>query len=198
MALMRRLLALLVLLGLVVAAPIALWLLGRDLLPSSVPTVTQAWDALITQDTGQLFMGVLVVIGFVAWAVFAFSVLVEFAAAVAGLRGGGTRAARLRRRMLRIPLVGSAQGAAAALPGGAGGVIRAPEGYLAPDTARAGQVPVHGDVAGDDDVGFRHGGLRGKLSVFSRQWSVKRAVSSQLSARRKKMGFGICKDYSSF
>ena len=36
MALMRRLLALLVLLALVVAAPIALWLLGRDLLPSSV------------------------------------------------------------------------------------------------------------------------------------------------------------------
>ena len=115
MALMRRLLALLVLLGLVVAAPIALWLLGRDLLPSSVPTVTQAWDALTTQDTGQLFMGVLVVIGFVAWAVFAFSVLVEFAAAVAGLRGGGTRAARLRGRMLRIPMLGSAQGAAAAL-----------------------------------------------------------------------------------
>lgn len=117
MALMRRLLALLVLLALVVAAPIALWLLGRDLLPSSVPTAAQAWDALTTQDTGQLFMGVLVLIGFVAWAVFAFSVLVEFAAAVAGLRGGGTRTVRLRRRMLRMPLVGSAQGAAAALVG---------------------------------------------------------------------------------
>ena len=115
MALTRRLLALLILLALTVAAPIALWLLGRDLLPSSIPTPAQAWDALTTQDTGQLFMGALVVIGFVAWAVFAFSVLVEFAAALVGLRGGGARTARLRRHMLRMPLVGSAQGAAAAL-----------------------------------------------------------------------------------
>jgi hypothetical protein len=43
------------------------------------------------------------------------------------------------------------QGAATALPGGAGGVVCAPEGNVIPGAARARQIPVHGDIAGDDD-----------------------------------------------
>ena len=115
--LLRRLSALLILLALVVGAPIALWAWGRPLLPDSLPSPAQAWDSLTSQDTGALFMGALVVVGWVAWVLFAVSVLIELVAAVAGLRGGGRVVKALRRRLRHVPVLGGAQTAAAALIG---------------------------------------------------------------------------------
>src|SRR5689334_7312435 len=117
MTLLRRLAALLILLALMVAAPIALWAWGRPLLPNSLPSPAQAWHSLTSQDTGALFMGALVVVGWVAWALFAASVLIELAAAIAGLRGGGRAIHSLRGWLRQVPVLGGAQTAAAALIG---------------------------------------------------------------------------------
>lgn len=117
MNLLRRLTALLILLALMVAAPIALWAWGRPLLPDSLPSPAQAWDSLTSQDTGALFMGALVVVGWVAWALFAVSVLIELAAVLAGLRGGGRAIRALRGWLRHLPVLGGAQTAAGALIG---------------------------------------------------------------------------------
>lgn len=45
-------------------------------------------------------------------------------------------------------------GTAATLPGGAISVIHSPKGDVDPGTARARQVPIHGDVAGYDENSF--------------------------------------------
>lgn len=82
--LMRRATALITLLALVVGAPYLLWVLGRGLLPDQVPGISQVWDSLTSRDTGALFMGALVLVGFIAWAIFTLCVLVDIAGRVAG------------------------------------------------------------------------------------------------------------------
>ena len=83
-SLMRRAAALITLLALVVGAPYLLWVLGRGLLPDQVPGISQVWDSLTSRDTGALFMGALVLVGFIAWAIFTLCVLVDIAGRVAG------------------------------------------------------------------------------------------------------------------
>src|SRR6478609_8448349 len=102
--LLRSLSALVVLLAVVVGAPIALWVLGRDLLPAGVPSVGEVWDGLTSRDTGAVFLGLLVVVGFIAWTVFTGCVVLEIAALLVG-----------RRRAWRIPLLRVPQSAATAL-----------------------------------------------------------------------------------
>ena len=55
--LLRSLSALVVLVAVVVGAPIALWVLGRDLLPAGVPSLGEVWDGLTSRDTGGVFLG---------------------------------------------------------------------------------------------------------------------------------------------
>src|SRR5690349_992917 len=147
--LLRRLSALSVLLALVAAAPIALWTWGRPLLPDSLPSASQAWDALTTQDTGALFMGALVVVGWVAWALFTFSVLIELIAAITSLRGGGHAIRALRGRVERLPLVGGSQTAAAALIGAilAGTLLVQSPAASATPSSRAGLAPLQHRVS---------------------------------------------------
>ena len=102
--LLRALAALIVLVAVVVGAPIALWVLGRGLLPAGVPSLAEVWDGLTSRDTGGVFLGLLVVIGFIAWAVFTVCVVLEIAALLTG-----------RRRAWRIPLLRVPQSAATAL-----------------------------------------------------------------------------------
>ena len=83
----RRLFAAILLLGIVVGAPIALWVFGRDLLPDHVPSRTEVGAFFTQRDTGALFLGALVLIGIVAWLIFTISVLIELAALMAGRRG---------------------------------------------------------------------------------------------------------------
>lgn len=97
MRILRSLVALLVLLGLVVGAPILLWRMGSGLLPHEIPTLTEIWDTLTSRDTGQVFMGALVVIGFLAWAVFTVCVLTEIGARLTGRRSAP------QIRWLRVP-----------------------------------------------------------------------------------------------
>ena len=102
--LLRALAALIVLVAVLVGAPIALWVLGRGLLPAGVPSLAEVWDGLTSRDTGGVFLGLLVVIGFIAWAVFTVCVVLEIAALLTG-----------RRRAWRIPLLRVPQSAATAL-----------------------------------------------------------------------------------
>jgi nucleoid-associated protein YgaU len=81
-AALRGLGALAALLVLLVGVPIGLWIVGHNYLPTSVPSLQQIQDALTTQDSGQLLLGVAVVVGFLAWAVFAVSTVIELAARV--------------------------------------------------------------------------------------------------------------------
>src|SRR6478752_10155372 len=102
--LLRSLSALVVLVAVVVGAPIALWVLGRGLLPAGVPSLGEVWEGLTTRDTGGVFLGLLVIVGFIAWAVFTVCVVLEIAALLIG-----------RRRAWRIPMLRVPQSAATAL-----------------------------------------------------------------------------------
>ena len=87
MNMIRRLFAAILLLGVVVGAPVALWVFGRDLLPDHVPSRAEVGSFFTQRDTGALFLGALVLIGVVAWLIFTISVLTELAALMAGRRG---------------------------------------------------------------------------------------------------------------
>ena len=87
MSVIRRFVAAVVLLALVVGAPLALWFFGRHFLPDHIPSWTEVKAFFTERDTGQLFLGALTIIAIIAWLVFTLSVLVEAAAMLAGRRG---------------------------------------------------------------------------------------------------------------
>ncbi|GLH94944.1 LysM peptidoglycan-binding domain-containing protein [Phytohabitans aurantiacus] len=98
--------ALVVLIGLVVGAPIALFALAGNPLPDHVPALSEVTDALTSPDDGQLFLRVLAVVGWLGWATFALSVLVEIPARV--LRLPAPRLPGMRRQQrAAATLVGS-------------------------------------------------------------------------------------------
>ena len=67
-----------------VGAPAILWAVGKDLIPDHLPSLGEAWDALMGQDTGRLFIGALVLIGAVAWVVMIVALVLEIPAVLAG------------------------------------------------------------------------------------------------------------------
>ncbi|MFY1688657.1 LysM peptidoglycan-binding domain-containing protein [Plantactinospora sp. WMMB782] len=97
--------ALVVLLGLLVGAPLALLALAGNPLPDHVPGLDEIGTALTSRDDGQLFLRALAVAGWAGWATFALSVLVEIPARL------------LRRPAVRLPGLGRQQRLAATLIG---------------------------------------------------------------------------------
>lgn len=96
--------ALLILLALLVGAPIALAQLGGNPLPDELPTWSQITSTLMRPDDGgTLFVAILTIVGWFAWAAFAVPVVVE---AIARLRG---------IRTPRLPGLGAPQRVAAGL-----------------------------------------------------------------------------------
>lgn len=91
--------ALALLAGLVGGLPFALLMLGSAYLPSALPSWAEVTAALTGPNTGSLLLGLLVIVGWIAWAAFAVGVAVEVPAQLHGL-------------------------AAPRLPGGLGGVQR--------------------------------------------------------------------------
>ena len=92
-------------LGILFALPVALWVLGRPLLPTSIPTWAEVVAALSRPDNGDLLLGFIVLVGASAWLLLALSILAELASVA------------LRRPVLRINLPGFrlSRGIAAAL-----------------------------------------------------------------------------------
>ncbi|SHN42704.1 LysM peptidoglycan-binding domain-containing protein [Cryptosporangium aurantiacum] len=95
--------ALLVLLGTLIGVPVLLAVLGGNPLPDHVPSAAEVGNALTSPDDGTLFLRVLTVAGWLGWATFALSVLVEVPAAV------------LRRPAPRLPGLRAQQRIAATL-----------------------------------------------------------------------------------
>src|SRR3954451_3288822 len=128
-------------LAILIGLPLALWLLGQQFLPDSMPSWTRLVDALSRPDDGRLLLGLLVVVGVVAWLILAVSILAELVAVVA------------RRPALRINLPGFrlSHGIAAALVAALLGLGATPA-IAAPVTgAAAWAAPVVPGAAEDAD-----------------------------------------------
>ena len=74
--LLRGIGALLLLLGVIIGVPVALVILGGNPLPTAI-TWADLRDALFTPDDGTILLGLVTIIGWLAWAVFALSVVLE-------------------------------------------------------------------------------------------------------------------------
>lgn len=97
--------ALIVLLILLAGAPVALLAFAGNPLPDEVPSAAAVGAALTSRDDGQLFLRALAVVGWLGWATFLVSVLVEVPARL------------LRRPAPRLPGLNRQQRVAAALIG---------------------------------------------------------------------------------
>lgn len=97
--------ALVVLIGLLGGAPIALLAFAGNPLPEHLPGLDELGRVLTSRDDGQLFLRALALVGWAGWATFALSVLVELPARA------------MRRPAVRLPGLSRQQRAAAALVG---------------------------------------------------------------------------------
>ncbi|GAA4714502.1 LysM peptidoglycan-binding domain-containing protein [Phytohabitans rumicis] len=105
--------SLVILIGLLAGAPLALAVFAGNPLPDHVPALAEIGDALTKPDDGQLFLRTLAVVGWLGWATFALSVLVEIPARA------------LRIPVPRLPGMRRQQRMAAALVGGVALIIGA-------------------------------------------------------------------------
>ncbi|GAA3743938.1 hypothetical protein GCM10022225_29470 [Plantactinospora mayteni] len=127
--------ALIVLIGLLVGAPLALLALAGNPLPDHVPGLGEIGTTLTSRDDGQLFLRALAVVGWAGWATFALSVVVEIPARI------------LRRPAIRLPGLGRQQRWAATLVGSVALVLAvspaatAASTVLGPTTTAAAAVP---------------------------------------------------------
>lgn len=124
----RGLLATVGIAGFVIGVPIALAAVAPIRVPTSVPSFGGVIDALSRPDNGNLLIGTLTVIAWLAWAAFALPVVVEL---IASLRGVRTP---------RLPLLAPAQRLAAGLVATAGLLMTAPA--MTASAASAGDAAV--------------------------------------------------------
>ncbi|SOC46119.1 DNA-binding transcriptional activator of the SARP family [Blastococcus aggregatus] len=138
--LLRQLIAGVLLAAAVAGVPIALLELGGAYLPEELPSWAQVTAALSRPDTGALFLGLLVVIGWVAWACFALSVAAELATQLRGMpsvRLPGLAAPQQMAGLLVAAVLGVGSGPLLAAPALAGPSIVAdqPVGQEEPSLA---------------------------------------------------------------
>ncbi|WP_229398884.1 LysM peptidoglycan-binding domain-containing protein [Micromonospora okii] len=127
--------ALVVLIGVLVGAPMALLAFAGNPLPDHVPTLAEVGATLTSRDDGRLFLRALAVVGWFGWATFAFSVLVELGAQ------------SVRRPTPRLPGMRRQQRAAAALVGSVALIIAASPAAASAATVLAGPYPAIGAPA---------------------------------------------------
>ncbi|WFE25556.1 LysM peptidoglycan-binding domain-containing protein [Solwaraspora sp. WMMD791] len=122
--------ALIVLLILLAGAPVALLAFAGNPLPDEVPSAAAIGAALTSRDDGQLFLRALAVVGWLGWATFLVSVLVEVPARL------------LRRPAPRLPGLNRQQRVAAALIGSISLILVASPAaaFAAPGTVEATTV----------------------------------------------------------
>ncbi|MFK3982830.1 LysM peptidoglycan-binding domain-containing protein [Micromonospora sp. NPDC050397] len=120
--------SLLILVALVAGAPIALLAVAGNPLPDHVPTLAEIGSALTSRDDGQLFLRALAIVGWLGWASFALSVLVELPARI------------LRRPAIRLPGLRRQQRAVAALVGAAALILVTSPAATAATSVAAGTV----------------------------------------------------------
>ena len=101
--LLRGIGALLLLVGVIIGVPAALVILGGNPLPATI-TWADLREALFTPDDGTILLGLITIIGWLAWAVFALSVIIELITVVSR-----------HRIRIRLPGLAGPQRAAAGL-----------------------------------------------------------------------------------
>ncbi|WP_338752172.1 LysM peptidoglycan-binding domain-containing protein [Janibacter alittae] len=110
MRLQQRLLGLaacLVLLGILIGLPVALWNIGPSVLPQALPSWGQVWQSLTRADDGTLALRVIKALGWACWMVMAVLIAVEII----------TRAGRPAGRRPSVPALRTPQSAVRALVG---------------------------------------------------------------------------------
>ncbi|GIF48101.1 LysM domain-containing protein [Asanoa ferruginea] len=127
--------ALVVLVGLVGGAPIALLAFAGNPLPDHLPTFAEIGTALTSRDDGQLFVRALAVVGWLGWATFAVSVLIDLPFRI------------VRRPAPRLPGLGRQQRMAAALIGSALILVASPATAAVAATAQPTTLHVQPRVA---------------------------------------------------
>src|SRR5688500_5901314 len=103
--LVTGMLALLFTVGVIGGAPVLLLRVAGNPLPKHMPSLDEITQLLLSPDNGSLFLRVLTWIGWLAWATFTLSVLIEIPAQIRG------------RRARRIPGLSMQQKVAGALVG---------------------------------------------------------------------------------
>lgn len=130
----KGLLSLVAIVAVLIGIPVALWALGGNPLPDTIPSLQDAGDALLRPDDGSLFLNILTIAGWLGWASFAISILLEIPAHLRGIQAP------------RLPGLSLPQGSAAvwvAAVGAmltlltAGGIAHADTAQAAPPAATA-------------------------------------------------------------
>lgn len=142
----RGLLALLVVLGLTIGLPYVLLSAAGNPLASGLPDLPSVTELLLSPDDGTLFMLVLQIVGWLAWAVLALSILVELLAQLRGVRAPQLPGLQLPQGMAR-GLVATALVLFAAVPASPAVASVAHELSTAPPAAAALTTPVVTEVS---------------------------------------------------
>ena len=141
--------AALALIGMVVGIPVVLLAIGANPIPDTLPTLDEVVTALTTRDDGTLFLAVITLIAWAAWAFIAAAILLEVLARLRGLHAPTLPG-------LSVPQSGARAliGAAALLFAAAPLATPAPASATtisatatAPAVATAGQHPLHAQAA---------------------------------------------------
>ncbi|NUP47172.1 MAG: LysM peptidoglycan-binding domain-containing protein [Catenulispora sp.] len=147
--------------------PGALWVFGRDQLPSTVVKPSVMWDALRRTDDGHLFLQGLYLAAWVGWFLFFLSVFLEIVAQVQ------------RRAAVRLPGLGWLQRGVGTLVTAAVVIVASPVAAMAdaPAELHAGggvvatQVVVHG--ADEDEYGVARGATVREAEVDNPTYTVR-------------------------
>lgn len=142
----RGLRALVTLVALVAGVPAALWMIDGSPVPEHWPGAADLWSILASPDDGTFFLDMLIFAGWVGWATFAMSVLVEVPAAMRGVVAPSLPGLGAQQRLVAslvtaiTAMVPASQLAAATAPAPPVGNELLDE-FAAPDRPAGGNVP---------------------------------------------------------
>ncbi|GAB2490781.1 hypothetical protein GCM10027063_35000 [Promicromonospora xylanilytica] len=165
---MRGLGAALLLIALVVGIPVGLWLLGGPVWTGPV-SLDRVVSVLTTPDvTGSVLIGLVKVVGWIAWLTFAIAVVIEVVAALRGRRSPRVRGLGAQQRaasvlvgavitmLVAAPTVAPAMAATTPLETGATGTVVSapaqPEATVPTGDQAAGAAERAGNRAGADEA----------------------------------------------
>ncbi|MDR7278857.1 LysM peptidoglycan-binding domain-containing protein [Catenuloplanes atrovinosus] len=143
---------LVLLVGLLAGAPIALYAVAGNPIPDRLPTLDAAVATLTSPDDGQLFLRALALVGWLGWLTFTLSVLVELVALVLRVPAPHLPGMRTQQRMATaliasVTLIVSTGAAASASALGLGAAQTVPSGVApaaaAPSIGIPGDTPLH-------------------------------------------------------
>ncbi|MDP9799765.1 LysM repeat protein [Catenuloplanes nepalensis] len=142
---------LVLLVGLLGGAPVALYAVAGNPIPDQLPTLDAAISTLTSPDDGQLFLRALALVGWLGWLTFALSVLIELCAMILRVPAPHLPGMRTQQRMATallasVTLIVSTGAAASASALGLGATHAPASGFApaaAPSIGIPGDTPLH-------------------------------------------------------